>query len=125
VNNQEVQVFGDGEQRRSFTYIDDVVEALIKLMDYDISDTFNIGSDKTVSLNQVIKIIQEKTNSQPKIAFKERAIKDPHVVKPDLTHIKETLEWEPSTLVENGIEKTVEWYLENLDLLRSLTYIKK
>ena len=125
VNNQEVQVFGDGEQRRSFTYIDDVVEALIKLMDYDTSDTFNIGSDKTVSLNQVIKIIQDKTNSQPIIAFKERAIKDPDVVKPDLTHIKETLEWEPSTLIENGIEKTVEWYLENLDLLKSLTYIKK
>ena len=94
-------------------------------MDYGTSDTFNIGSDKTVSLNQVIKIIQEKTNSQPIIAFKERAIKDPDVVKPDLTHIKETLEWEPSTMIDNGIEKTVEWYLENLDLLKSLTYIKK
>lgn len=125
INGEKVQVFGDGEQRRSFTYIDDVIEALIKLIDLNSSDTFNIGSNNTVSLNRVIEIIKQKTKIEPIITYKERALKDPDVVKPDLDHIKKCLDWEPSTLIEDGVEKTVAWYLENSELLKSLTYIKK
>ena len=125
INGEKVQVFGDGEQRRSFTYIDDVVEALIKLIDLNSSDTFNIGSNNTVSLNRVIEIIKQKTKIEPIITYKERALKDPDVVKPDLDHIKECLGWEPSTLIDDGVEKTVAWYLENSEMLKSLTYIKK
>ena len=125
INKQEVQVFGNGEQRRSFTYIDDVVSALIKVMNHNLSDTFNIGSNNTVSLNSVIEIIEKSTGINSIVINKERAIKDPDVVKPDLSHIKQTLDWEPSTLIEQGIEKTVEWYLENLELLKSLNYINK
>ena len=125
INKQEVQVFGDGEQRRSFTYIDDVVSALIKVMNHNSSDTFNIGSNKTVSLNRVIEIIEEKTNIKSIVINQERALKDPDVVKPDLKHIKRVLDWEPTTLIDQGIEKTVEWYKQNLELLKSLTYINK
>ena len=125
INKQEVQVFGDGEQRRSFTYIDDVVSALIKIINHNSSDTFNIGSNKTVSLNRVIEIIEEKTNIKSIVINQERALKDPDVVKPDLKHIKRVLDWEPTTLIDQGIEKTVEWYKQNLELLKSLTYINK
>ena len=125
INKQEVQVFGDGEQRRSFTYIDDVVSALIKVMNHNSSDTFNIGSNKTVSLNRVIEIIEEKTNIKSIVINQERALKDPDVVKPDLKHIKRVLDWEPTTLIDQVIEKTVEWYKQNLELLKSLTYINK
>ena len=125
INKQEVQVFGDGEQRRSFTYIDDVVSALIKLMGHNSSDTFNIGSNNTVSLNRVIEIIEKSTGIKSIVINKERALKDPDVVKPDLNHIKQKLDWEPTTLIEQGIEKTVDWYLENLELLKSLNYINK
>ncbi|MDA9675092.1 NAD-dependent epimerase/dehydratase family protein [Candidatus Actinomarina] len=125
INKQEVQVFGNGEQRRSFTYIDDVVSALVKVMNHNSSDTFNIGSNNTVSLNRVIEIIEESTDIKSVVVNKERAIKDPDVVKPDLSHIKQTLDWEPTTLIEQGVQKTVEWYLENIELLKSLNYIKK
>ena len=125
INKQEVQVFGNGEQRRSFTYIDDVVSALIKVMNHNSSDTFNVGSNNTVSLNQVIEIIENSTDIKSNVVNKERAIKDPDVVKPDLSHIKQTLDWEPTTLIDQGIEKTVEWYLENIELLKSLNYINK
>lgn len=125
INKEEVQVFGDGEQRRSFTYVDDVVSALVKVMSHTSSDTFNIGSNNTVTLNRVIELIEKSTGINSNVVNKERAMKDPDVVKPDLSHIKQTLDWEPTTLIEDGIEKTVEWYLENLELLKSLTYIKK
>ena len=125
INKQEVQVFGNGEQRRSFTYIDDVVSALIKVMNHNSSDTFNIGSNNTVSLNRVIEIIEDSTDMKSIIVNKERAIKDPDVVKPDLSHIKQSLDWEPATLIDEGIEKTVEWYTENIELLKSLNYMNK
>jgi len=125
INKQEVQVFGNGEQRRSFTYVDDVISALVKVMNHNSSDTFNIGSNNTVSLNRVIEIIEENTNIKSVVVNKERAIKDPDVVKPDLSHIKQTLDWEPTTLIDHGVQKTVEWYLENIELLKSLNYINK
>ena len=125
INREEVQVFGNGEQRRSFTYVDDVVSALVKVMNHNSSDTFNIGSNNTVSLNRVIEIIEENTDIKSIVVNKERAIKDPDVVKPDLSHIKQTLDWEPTTLIDHGVQKTVEWYLENIELLKSLNYINK
>jgi len=125
VNKEQVQVFGDGEQRRSFTYVDDVVSALVKVMNHNSSDTFNIGSNNTVSLNRVIEIIEDSTDIKSIVVNKERAIKDPDVVKPDLSHIKQILDWEPTTLIDQGIQKTVKWYLENIELLKSLNYINK
>ena len=125
INREEVQVFGNGEQRRSFTYVDDVVSALVKVMNHNSSDTFNIGSNNTVSLNRVIEIIEDSTDMKSIVVNKERAIKDPDVVKPDLSHIKQTLDWEPTTLIDHGVQKTVEWYLENIELLKSLNYINK
>ena len=125
INKQEVQVFGNGEQRRSFTYVDDVISALVKVMNHNSSDTFNIGSNNTVSLNRVIEIIEENTNIKSVVVNKERAIKDPDVVKPDLSHIKQTLDWEPTTSIDHGVQETVEWYLENIELLKSLNYINK
>ena len=125
INREEVQVFGNGEQRRSFTYVDDVISALVKVMNHNSSDTFNIGSNNTVSLNRVIEIIEDSTDIKSIVVNKERAIKDPDVVKPDLSHIKQTLDWEPTTLIDKGVQKTVEWYLENIELLKSLNYINK
>jgi len=125
INKKEVQVFGNGEQRRSFTYVDDVVSALVKVVNHNSSDTFNIGSNNTVSLNRVIEIIEDSTDMKSIVVNKEIAIKDPDVVKPDLSHIKQTLDWEPTTLIDDGVQKTVEWYLENIELLKSLNYINK
>ena len=125
INKKEVQVFGNGEQRRSFTYVDDVVSALVKVVNHNSSDTFNIGSNNTVSLNRVIEIIEDSTDMKSIVVNKARAIKDPDVVKPDLSHIKQTLDWEPTTLIDDGVQKTVEWYLENIELLKSLNYINK
>jgi nucleoside-diphosphate-sugar epimerase len=125
INREEVQVFGNGEQRRSFTYVDDVISALVKVMNHNSSDTFNIGSNNTVSLNRVIEIIEDCTDIKSSVVNKERAIKDPDVVKPDLSHIKQILDWEPTTLIDEGVQKTVEWYLENIELLKSLNYINK
>ena len=123
VEGKEVQVLGDGEQMRSFTFIDDVVEALMLMLDYDESNTFNIGSNTTVSLNEVIKIIENFSEKKAKVVNKERAYKDPDVVRPNLENISNNLKWKPLTNIETGVEKTVTWYLNNKDFLNDIVYI--
>ena len=123
VEGKEVLVHGDGEQMRSFTYIDDVVEALLLMEDYKESNTFNIGSNTTTSLNEVIKIIENISGKEANIINQERAYKDPDVVRPNLENISKNLNWKPSTNIESGIEKTVSWYLDNKNILSDIVYI--
>ena len=125
MNEKEVKVFGNGEQQRSFTFIEDVIVALIKMSGLEKSNTFNVGSNITVSLNDVIKLIEEFTGKSAKIENLERAYKDPDVVRPNLENIKNTIGWEPTTKIEEGIAKTVSWYKENESYLKELVYINE
>ena len=123
INDEKVQVFGDGEQRRSFTYVKDVVDALLKMSGLEKSHTFNVGSNMTVSLNDVIKLIEEYSGKIANIENLERAYKDPDVVRPNLENIKKTIGWEPTTKIEEGVEKTVAWYKKNEGYLKDLVYL--
>ena len=123
INGEKVQVFGDGEQRRSFTYVKDVVDALLKMSGLEKSHTFNVGSNMTVSLNDVIKLIEEYSGKSANIENLERAYKDPDVVRPDLENIKKIIGWEPTTKIEEGVEKTVAWYRKNEGYLKDLVYL--
>ena len=123
INEEKVQVFGDGEQRRSFTYVKDVVDALLKMSGLEKSHTFNVGSNITVSLNDVIKLIEEYSGKSANIENLERAYKDPDVVRPDLENIKKIIGWEPTTKIEEGVEKTVAWYKKNEGYLKDLVYL--
>ena len=123
INGEKVQVFGDGEQRRSYTYVKDVVDALLKMSGLEKSHTFNVGSNMTVSLNDVIKLIEEYSGKSANIENLERAYKDPDVVRPDLENIKKIIGWEPTTKIEEGVEKTVAWYKKNEGYLKDLVYL--
>ena len=124
MENKEVIIFGDGEQRRSFTYIDDVVELLLKVKNCDSSETFNVGSNKTSSLNEVIKIIENFSNKEARVINQPRAFRDPDVVLPSLSKSKQILNWEPSTNIEDGIKSTIEWYSSFQDKIKDYTYIE-
>ena len=124
LENKEVIIFGDGEQRRSFTYIDDVVELLLKVQICDNSDTFNVGNNKTSSLNEVIKIIENFSNKEARVNNQPRAFRDPDVVLPSLSKSKQILDWEPSTNIEEGIKSTIEWYCSFQDKIKDYTYIE-
>ena len=125
MNEKQVKVFGNGEQQRSFTYVKDVIDALRRMSGLEKSNTFNVGSNITVSLNDVIKLIEEFTGKSAKIENLERAYKDPDVVRPNLENIKNTIGWEPTTKIEEGIAKTVSWYKENESYLKELVYINE
>ena len=124
MENKEVIIFGDGEQRRSFTYIDDLVELLLKVQDCDSSETFNVGNNKTSSLNEVIKIIENFSNKEAQVNNQPRAFRDPDVVLPGLSKSKQILNWKPSTNIEEGIKSTIEWYSSFQDKIKDYTYIE-
>ena len=123
MENKEVKIFGDGEQRRSFTYIDDVVDLLIKVQDCDSNETFNVGNNKTSSLNEVVKIIEHFSNKKARVVNEPRAFRDPDVVLPSLSKSKNILKWEPKTNIEDGIKATIEWYSSFQDKIKDFTYI--
>ena len=123
INEEPVKVFGNGEQERSFTYIDDVISALRKMNDLNASNTFNIGSDTTVSLNHIIRLIEKFSGKKAIIENLERAYKDPYVVRPNLENAKKIIQWKPTTSVDEGIKKTVNWYKKNESFLKQLTWV--
>ena len=124
MENQNLIIFGDGEQKRSFTFIGDVVEFLIKAQNCNGSETFNIGNNKTSSLNEVVGIIEKVSGKKANVVNKPRAFRDPDVVLPSLNKSKEILEWEPTTNIEDGIKLTIEWYSTFQDTIKDFEYIK-
>ena len=122
-SGEKVLLYGDGTQKRAFTFIDDVVIALKKLVDEDLSGTFNIGSDNVSTLNDVIKLVEKSLGTKAKINFLERAYRDVDVVTPNLDKSKSELNWTASTNLEDGISKTVEWAKEEIDLLNKIEYL--
>ena len=120
--NQEVIIYGDGEQKRSFTFISDIISGLNKLFIHNDSGIFNFGSNETWSLNHVIDIIEKKLNKKAIIVNRERAIKDVDIVLPSLELSKSTLNWEPTISIEDGISATVEWYKNNENELKEIKF---
>ena len=117
----EILLYGDGNQKRSFTYVDDVINGLHKLNETNEEGVFNIGSNNTESLNNVISHIENFLDIKAKIDYQPRAFKDVDVVIPDLTRMK-NLNWKPQINVENGIKNTIKWYLEYREELKEIKF---
>ena len=119
---EKLILYGDGNQRRSFTYVDDIVKGLMALMEYEGSGTFNFGSNETWSLNEVIEIIEMNTGKKADISFEKRAYKDVDIVLPNLNKSNNILNWKPTTSIKDGIMNTVNWYLANQEKLKDIKF---
>ena len=113
-NNGEIEIWGDGIQTRSFLYIDECVEATIKLMRSDFSGPVNIGSDEMISINDLAKMVINISNKQINI----KNIPGPTGVRgrnSENTLYHEKMGWKVSELLEDGIKKTYPWILEQVE----------
>jgi nucleoside-diphosphate-sugar epimerase len=112
--HDEVEVWGDGEQTRSFMFVDDCVRGTRMLMDSDVTEPINIGSSELVSINQLIDIISDIAGIS---VTRRHDLSAPQGVRgrnSDNTMILERLGWEPSTSLRNGLEVTYAWILEQV-----------
>ena len=115
LKNSNITIFGDGSQTRSFCYIDDTLDALVKFMNTDIMGPVNIGNPEEYSIKEIAHIIISLTNSKSPIIYKELPSDDPKRRKPDITLAKELLGWTPKIGIKDGLEHTIE-YFKNLNL---------
>jgi GDP-D-mannose 3', 5'-epimerase len=105
----EIEVWGDGKQTRSYTYIDDCVEGVYRLMHSDIREPINIGSDRLVSINELIDIVSKIAGKKIKKRYDTSKPQGVRGRNSDNTKIKKLLKWAPSTPLEVGLEKTYRW----------------
>ncbi len=110
LQNQDVTVFGDGSQTRSFTYITDLVDGIIKLMLSSENDPVNIGNPVEMTISQIAETIIRMTGSKSKIVYRPLPTDDPKQRRPDITRARTLLGWEPKVQLEEGLIKTIEYF---------------
>lgn len=110
LRGDDLTVFGDGSQTRSFTYVDDLVEGIYRLAMSDYTEPVNIGNPQEISILEFAKEIIELTGSTSKITFQELPNDDPKVRKPDISRAREVLDWEPKFPREEGLTKTLDYF---------------
>jgi dTDP-glucose 4,6-dehydratase len=109
LKNQDITVYGDGSQTRSFSYVEDTVNGIISMMKSRYYEVFNIGNPTEITINQLANYIIQLTNSNSKLINKNLPMDDPKQRKPDISKAKELLNWEPKIKLEEGLIKTINW----------------
>ena len=112
-SNKNLTVNGDGTQTRSFCYIDDLVNGIIKLMNSEYSYPINIGNDDEVTINEIASTLISILNSESKIIYNKLPEDDPLKRKPDLTLAKKILNWSPKIDKKDGFGMLIEYYKKN------------
>jgi nucleoside-diphosphate-sugar epimerase len=113
-DEDEIEIWGDGEQTRSFMYIDDCLYGTTRIMESDIADPINLGSAELVTINQLVDIVEDIAGVRLKRRYDIHAPKGVRGRNSDNTRIRERLGWEPSTPLAVGMEKTYTWIYDEL-----------
>jgi Nucleoside-diphosphate-sugar epimerases len=111
----EIEIWGDGEQTRSFMYIDDCLKGVLDIMDSDIVDAINLGSSEMVTINQLVDIVEDIAGIKLERRYKLDAPKGVRGRNSDNTIIKKLLGWEPSIPLRDGLKKTYDWIYEQMN----------
>lgn len=116
LNNQDITIYGKGEQTRSFQYVDDLIEGMVRFMNTDDSITgpINIGNPGEYKIIELAEKIIELTNSKSKIIYQPLPQDDPTQRCPDISYAKKQLNWEPKIQLEEGLLKTIEYFKSQL-----------
>ncbi len=109
LKNENITIYGDGSQTRSFSYVEDTVAGIISLMNSSEYDVFNIGNPNEMTVGQLAEKIIELTDSTSQIKYLELPNDDPKQRKPDITKAKTKLNWEPKVNLDDGLTKTIKW----------------
>ena len=114
LKGEDITIYGDGSQTRSFSFVDDTVNGIIALMESSHNDVFNIGNPNEITVNELASKIIELTNSNSKLINKLLPQDDPKQRQPDITKAKSLLNWQPEVDLEVGLSKTIEWVSSEL-----------
>tara|TARA_Y100000389_G_scaffold134147_1_gene131643 strand:+ start:56 stop:982 length:927 start_codon:yes stop_codon:yes gene_type:complete len=111
LTNKNITIYGDGSQTRSFCYIEDLLNGLIKLMNSNYVQPINIGNPNEITILQLSQTILTLTNSKSQIVFKDLPLDDPTNRKPDITKAIDIIEWEPIVDLNKGLLNTIDYFM--------------
>lgn len=112
LSNRDITVFGDGTQTRSFTYVTDEIQGILKtsILEHSRGKVINLGNNKEISILELARLIKRLTNSGSKIVFNPLPVDDPRRRCPNIEKAKKLLGWSPEIELEKGLETTIAWY---------------
>jgi len=110
LKNEDITIYGDGSQTRSFQYVDDLISGLIKMMDSNATGPFNLGNPTEFTMLELAQKVIELTDSKSKIVFLPLPTDDPKQRQPDITLAKKELSWKPTIPLESGLMETILYF---------------
>ena len=112
LNGEDITIYGDGTQTRSFCYVSDLVDAMLRAMETpdEFTGPVNIGNPREFTMLQLAELVLKLTDSKSRLVFKPLPSDDPRQRQPDLSLAKEALGWSPSTELEQGLERTIRYF---------------
>ncbi len=112
LKGEPLSIYGDGSQTRSFCYVDDLVEAMLRLMatDDDVTGPMNLGNRREFTILQLAEMVIAQTGSKSRVVCKPLPSDDPKQRKPDISLAEAKLKWQPTTTLEDGLERTIEYF---------------
>ena len=116
LRGEALTVYGDGSQTRSFCFVDDLVEGIVRLLRSDCTQPVNLGNPHELSVREFAETIIQLTGSSSPIAFKPLPVDDPKVRQPDVSAARQILDWEPRVSLEDGLSKTIAYFQEKLEV---------
>jgi len=119
-NSVPITIFGDGRQKRDFSYVEDIADGTLKCLQPFGYEIFNLGNDNSVELMYVINLIEDTLGKKAVMNFVPRHPADVVATWADIEKSKDKLKWYPKTTIQEGIKKTVNWYLENRAFVNTL-----
>ncbi len=112
LQGKDITIYGDGSQTRSFQFVDDLIEGMVKMMASreDFTGPVNIGNPNEFTIKELAEFVIEQTGTQSKIVYKDLPSDDPLQRQPDISLAKKELDWEPKTQLKEGLAKTIEYF---------------
>ncbi|WP_297509939.1 UDP-glucuronic acid decarboxylase family protein [uncultured Caulobacter sp.] len=112
IAGEDITVFGDGAQTRSFCFVADLVEGLMRLMEHPVSPRgpVNLGNPEELTIRQLVEVVLELTGSSSKVVHQRLPVDDPRRRRPDITRAIEILGWRPTTSLGDGLRTTIAWF---------------
>ena len=114
LNDEDLTIYGDGSQTRSFSYVSDTVAGILAMMESNHYEVFNIGNPYEMTVKELAETLLKLTNSKSEIIYKPLPNDDPQQRRPDISKAKEKLNWEPKVGLETGLNTTIEWIKKEL-----------
>lgn len=111
LRGEDHTVFGDGSQTRSFCYVDDLIEGIYRLLMSDHAEPLNIGNPHEITISDFAEEIINLTGAARKVIYKPLPVNDPMQRKPDIRRAKSILDWEPTVMRADGLERTYRWFI--------------